>query len=54
VAGSILLFVAELSWRSISVEQRLLWIVCICAGSALLLVTLAWWWLNVMLERWAN
>jgi hypothetical protein len=54
LAGSILLVVAVLSWRSAVVERRSLWIVCICASSVLLVVTLAWWWLNLMLGQWAS
>ena len=54
LAGSIVLVAAVLSLWSARFERRNLWIVSLCASSVLLLTTLAWWWLNVMLERWAS
>lgn len=54
LGGSILLVAAPLSSWSARVERRNLWIVCVCASSVLLVITLAWWWLDVMLEHWAS
>jgi predicted permease len=54
LAGSAALLAAVLSWGSARRRWRKLWLIGICLSGVLLLITLAWWVLNVRLERWAS
>jgi hypothetical protein len=52
LAGSALLFAAALIGWSPDRRRRGLWLIGI--SGVLLIVTFAWWRLNVLLERWAS
>jgi hypothetical protein len=54
LAGSTVFFAAVvLSWNA-RPGRRTLWVVGVCLTGVLLLMTFAWWVLNVMLEHWAS
>jgi hypothetical protein len=52
LAGSALLFAAVLIGWSADRRRRGLWLIGV--SGVLLVVTFAWWALNVLLERWAS
>lgn len=54
VAGSAILFIAILAARKSRPVRRRVWLIGLCLSGVLVVVTFAWWVLNVMLERWAS
>jgi hypothetical protein len=54
LSGSAVLFAAVLiSWGA-RLGRRNLWLIGLCLSGVLLLMTFAWWALNVALEQWAG
>jgi drug/metabolite transporter (DMT)-like permease len=54
VAATAVLFVAILIWSSARPRRRRVSVVALSISGVLLVVASAWWFLNVMLERWAS
>ena len=54
LAGSAVLCIAVLLGWSPDRRRRKLWLAALSASGILVVVTFAWWALNVMLERWAS
>jgi drug/metabolite transporter (DMT)-like permease len=54
VAATAVLFVAVLIWWSARPRRRRLSVVAFSISGALLVLASAWWYVNVMLERWAS
>jgi hypothetical protein len=54
LAGSAVLFTAVLIFRGARPGRRRLRLIGLCLSGLLLVMTSAWWALNVMLERWAS
>jgi hypothetical protein len=54
VAGSAALFAAVLVGSTARQGGRGPWVIGLCLSGVMLLTTVAWWALNVRLERWAS